>query len=77
MCVCVFTYKAVCVLWAITATCTLTVAAVTNKGTKATAVTLLRTHCLSYFEVTGMLKRERHKQRVKCIYNTRTLCIHI
>lgn len=49
--VCVFTYKAVCVLWSIAATCTLTMAAVTNIGTKATAITLLRTHCLSYCRV--------------------------
>lgn len=53
-----FTYKAVCVLWSIAATCTLTMAAVTNIGTKAAAVTLLCTHCLRYCGVTDEEKQD-------------------
>lgn len=50
MCVCISvkTYKAVCVLRSIAATCTLTMATVTNVGTEATSVTLLSTHRLRY-----------------------------
>lgn len=48
VCACVHAYKAVRVLWSVAATCTLTMTAVANKGTKAAAVALLGAHCLRY-----------------------------
>lgn len=66
MCVCVLTYKAVCVLGSIAATCTLTMAAVTNIGAEATAVTLLSTNGLSYCGLTNM---EKTKKRIYLSYN--------
>lgn len=48
VCACVHAHKAVRVLWSVAATCTLTMTAVANKGTKATAVTLLSAHSLRY-----------------------------
>lgn len=69
VCVGVFTYKAVCVFGSKAATCTLTMAAVTNIGTKATAVTLLSTNCLSYCGLTDIEEKKHKNKRINISYN--------
>lgn len=49
---CVFAYKAVCVLRSVAATCTLSMTAVANVGSEAPAVALLSTHRLGYCQAT-------------------------
>lgn len=59
VCAGMFAYKAVCVLWSIAATCTLSMTAVADVGTEAPAVALLSTHRLRHCQETDAGRRQR------------------